>query len=87
MPGTVLNALHLLISLTLHNKTFDTGTVLPKGSGGTMAQGDPGRKEKSQASNPGSLAPGSGSEQHTQRKMTALILPKLRDLIWLLKLV
>lgn len=52
-----------------------------------MAQGDPGRKEKSQASNPGSLAPGSGSEQHTQRKMTALILPKLRDLIWLLKLV
>lgn len=48
-----------------------------------MAQSDPGRKEKSQASKSGSLAPESGSDQHTQRKMAAFALPKLRDLIWL----
>ncbi|KAL0600411.1 hypothetical protein AAY473_030288 [Plecturocebus cupreus] len=38
-PGTVLNALPLPISLALHNKPFDTGTVLPTGSGGTTVQG------------------------------------------------
>lgn len=43
-----------------------------------MAHGDPGSKENSQASDSGSLAPESGSEQHTHRKRAALALPKLR---------
>lgn len=50
-----------------------------------MAQGDPGRKEKSQASNSSSLAPESSCSQHIQRKMVVLVLPELRDLIWLIE--
>ena len=50
-----------------------------------MAQNNPGRKEKNQASNSSNLAPESSCGQHTQRKMAVLVLPELRDLIWLIE--
>lgn len=51
-----------------------------------MAQSDPGRKEKSQVSNSGSLAPESGSDQQTHtEKMAVFVLPKLRNPLWLIR--
>lgn len=52
-------------NLTLHNKRFGIGAVLQKRSG--EAEVDPGRKEKGQPSNSGSLAPESSSDQQTQK--------------------
>ena len=78
MPGTVSNA-YVNDSFYSSQQTFNVGAVLQKRSGDTMAQGDPGRKEKSQASNSSSLAPESGCGQHTQRKLAVLVLPHLVD--------